>query len=81
VPSIGITLSSRVCDRCYHNMESALNDSRNPKKSVDNEDVTPKVPSIIQGDENQDLPKRNPLVDELAMRMPTRLPECSQNNE
>ena len=84
VPSIGITLSSRVCDRCYHNMESALNDSRFPIMSVDNEDFTSKVESIIQGDEivhHQDLPKRNPLVDELAMRMPTSLPECSQNNE
>ena len=75
IPDIGINLPSRVCDRCYHDMGSVLqNDAMTRSCSEDDFKGKTKDSTLDDGDQfvaDRSNPKRNPLVDELAMRMPS----------
>lgn len=75
LPGVGIHVSSRVCDRCYHDMASVFTDNETLAKSF--------TEGIIQNERNSNpeegdyfvqrksKSKRSALVDELVMRMPS----------
>ena len=79
VPDIGIYVSCRVCDRCYHDMGSVLKNDDNADSGLCSKVVDAtgekKGSTICDGDaflrDFKISTKRNSLVDELAMRMPS----------
>jgi len=80
LPDVGINTPSRVCDRCYHDMGTDLGSNhdaltRSFTEECENENYGQRCISEVDNSDksNRDklYPKRNPLVDELAMRMPS----------
>jgi hypothetical protein len=65
IPSIGITQSVRVCDRCYNAWGSLYNDSI-LEKGVDDRE-----PEIVANKSSTVHHRRSHVVDELAARLPT----------
>ena len=70
VSHIGINVPCRVCDRCYHDMGSVLHEevSREMSNNLGRQMDESNYDDLLQ---KGHLPKRNTLVDELAMRMPS----------
>ena len=68
VPDIGLLFAVRVCDRCYHDMGSVvINDSR---KLSEFKDLN-KYENDERFIDTSPKTRRNMLVDELAMKMPS----------
>jgi len=76
IPNIGIHVTSRVCDRCYYDMGGVLSATKSMTRSfVGGKHSEMSRSGIEHGDyfveDLQHDSKRNPIVDELAMRMPS----------
>jgi hypothetical protein len=63
LPSIGITVNARVCDRCYHDICGAAAAAKHPNNS----DTSPV--SIVEGQRLRHRERRSPVVDDLASRV------------
>ena len=78
---MGINIPSRVCDRCYHDMGSALTDGNALTRSfVDDSDYCTICDNMEEGTPSKEninkesmtsKPKRSEVVDELVLRMPS----------
>ena len=64
IPSIGITQSVRVCDRCYNGWGSLYNDTGADKSDVGKEN------SGYANKSSTKHARRSHVVDELASRLP-----------
>jgi hypothetical protein len=63
LPSIGITVNVRVCDRCYHDISGA-------SAAAKHASISDAVPvSMVEGQRVRQRERRSPVVDDLASRV------------
>lgn len=66
IPSIGISLSARVCDRCYHDMGGAMTSSF---VSSNGEESNGEMGPVRSAKPERRRKRRSAVVDELASRV------------
>lgn len=84
LPDMGINIPSRVCDRCYYDMGSALSDENALTRSFIEEshnctvcsdlEITSKDSKNVENEKVKFVPKRSEVIDQLVLQMPSSTP-------